>query len=96
MTRSTRLDYYELEGVRLEYRPASFTAQIAGSLLDRWAAFWTLLFRSMAPSGEPVIKTWRDRQGQMFYAVYDPTTGQRLTCSSEAEVRQWIEQRYRV
>lgn len=89
MTRSTRLDYYTLEGFRPEQRPRLS----AGS--PRWGKLWTALLQALTPNHDPIIKPCRDRQGLAYYRIYDPVTGDRFTCRSETEVRQWLEQRYR-
>jgi len=94
MARSPRLDYYTLEG----FDPSEAPAQVKGLAVLRrgWSAFWTGLLDNMAGTREPVIKLCRDRQGHSYYLIYDPTTEQRMTCDSRAEVLAWIEQRYRV
>ena len=57
-------------------------------------SFWNYLANMAAGSSEPIIRKRCDRQGQTFYAVYDPVTHHRTICNSEAEVRAWLEQRY--
>ncbi len=36
----------------------------------------------------------RDRQGNLYYQVYDPLTRRFTNFGSEAEIRYWLEQRY--
>lgn len=43
---------------------------------------------------DPRITEECDRDGHHFWNIYDPLTNQRTTCSSAAEVRFWLEQRY--
>lgn len=50
--------------------------------------------RFLSDSSEPRIQFKRDRLGNHFWRVYDPSTNQSATFSSEAEVRIWLEQRY--
>lgn len=64
-----------------------------GSLVS-FNSLWERLIRFAAGSSEPVVEQRWDRQGYQFYAIYDPRTGQRTICHSEAEVRAWLEQRY--
>ncbi|MBD1867415.1 hypothetical protein H6F95_08910 [Cyanobacteria bacterium FACHB-471] len=48
----------------------------------------------MAGNEEPQISQKRDRSGEVFWRVYDPTTGESARFNSELEVRFWLEQRY--
>jgi len=57
-------------------------------------AIWAYLAKFAIGSSDPVVQQRRDRQGHAYYAVYDPTTGQRSIFTTEAEVRAWLEQRY--
>ncbi len=57
-------------------------------------SLWEQLIKLASGSSEPVVEQRQDRQGYRYYAIYDPRTGQRTICSSEAEVRAWLEQRY--
>ena len=58
-----------------------------GSLGERLTTFAT-------GSSDPVVRQKRDRQGQVYYSIYDPISRCHTTCASEAEVRSWLEQRY--
>ncbi|MBD2066745.1 hypothetical protein H6F93_04260 [Leptolyngbya sp. FACHB-671] len=48
----------------------------------------------LAGNEEPQISQKRDRSGEVFWRVYDPTTGESARFNSELEVRFWLEQRY--
>ena len=52
--------------------------------------FW----RYFSQRQEPKIWQKRDRYGNLYWVVYDPTTGHSSCFSSEQEVRVWLEQRY--
>lgn len=43
---------------------------------------------------EPQIEQKRDRYGNLFWQVYDPTTHQSHSFGSDGDVRIWIEKRY--
>ena len=88
MTRATRLDYYTLEGFRPDQVPQ-------GSKSRRWGKVWATVLQALSGNREPVIQHRRDRQGNLYYHIYDPERDARFTCASETEVRQWLEQRYR-
>ncbi len=57
-------------------------------------AIWSTIAKRAAGSSDPIIEQRRDRQGYAYYIVYDPTTQERSICSSETEVRAWLERRY--
>lgn len=65
------------------------------SILKEWL---NDLFQSFlnAASGntEPKISQKRDRAGNLYFDVYDPTSGASMSFGSEHEIRTWIEQRY--
>ncbi|WP_404789863.1 hypothetical protein [Altericista sp. CCNU0014] len=45
-------------------------------------------------TSEPKVSHKRDRQGHLYYQVYDPLSGVSASFGSEAEIRAWLEQRY--
>ncbi|QKD81088.1 hypothetical protein HPC62_01880 [Thermoleptolyngbya sichuanensis A183] len=47
---------------------------------------------------EPEPRVWQtgDRAGNIVWHVYDPTSNRSATFASEAEVRVWLEERYRL
>lgn len=46
----------------------------------------------LANSEEPQVWQKRDRHGEIGWRAYDPVSGRSLVCSSEKEVRIWLEQ----
>lgn len=50
--------------------------------------------RFLVGSREPKITPRRDRNGNPYYEIYDPISGDRCSCATEQEVRVWLEQRY--
>ncbi|MGK7892861.1 MAG: hypothetical protein AB4372_04250 [Xenococcus sp. (in: cyanobacteria)] len=48
----------------------------------------------LVSKNEPYIKQKRDRNGNLYWQVYDFTTNKSYTFGSEREVRAWIEERY--
>ncbi|MDX2214777.1 MAG: hypothetical protein SFY66_15925 [Oculatellaceae cyanobacterium bins.114] len=44
---------------------------------------------------EPRVYQHRDRAGQVYWSGFDPNTGSSIRWVSEAEIRIWLEQRYR-
>jgi hypothetical protein len=45
-------------------------------------------------SSDPIVNERCDRQGNVYYQVYDPHTCKSTVFGSEAEIRYWLEQRY--
>jgi membrane carboxypeptidase/penicillin-binding protein PbpC len=54
-----------------------------------------LIDRFMQQRSEPQISEHRDRQGNLYYQVYDVLTAKLITFGSEMEIKWWLEQRYR-
>ena len=50
--------------------------------------------RWLCGSQEPKIYKRRDRQGHVYYKIYNPTTDRYNMMGSELEVRIWLESRY--
>lgn len=69
------------------------------SLLPRFSQLLHSLLRSTVRflTQGPEIRIWqtKSRNGSIRWHAYDPSTDQRVTLSSEAEIRSWLEQRYR-
>ncbi|NJM65993.1 MAG: hypothetical protein HC851_10165 [Acaryochloris sp. RU_4_1] len=71
-----------------ETRPQRFT------LLSWLGRYWQALLDSFSCQSEFRIRQRRDRQGNLWWIVYDPITNQSAQLASEDEVRLWIEQFY--
>lgn len=52
------------------------------------------LWQYFQQNGEPQTTQKRDRDGNVYYQVYDPRTQDSATFGSESEIRWWIEQHY--
>lgn len=48
----------------------------------------------LVPKNELQVEQKRDRHGNSFWQVYDPTNKKSYTFGSDREVRSWIEKRY--
>ena len=83
------LDPEQLTGERSVTSGASTTGQAS-----RWQRWGQTLLNFFAGSLEPRITTRQDRQGAVYYEVYDPIDRRRYTFVSERDVRVWLEERY--
>jgi hypothetical protein len=45
-------------------------------------------------NSDPTVNEQCDRQGNVYYQVYDPHTRKSTVFGSETEIRYWLEQRY--
>lgn len=45
-------------------------------------------------ANDPKIRERHDRQGNVWFDVYDPVSGRSALLNSEAEVRAWLDTRY--
>jgi len=61
----------------------------------RLKRIWDRFVQYCLGYSEPQITLKRDRSGEHYWSVYDPTTHQSLTFWSANEVRIWLEERYR-
>ncbi|KAM3095173.1 hypothetical protein ACKFKF_25595 [Phormidesmis sp. 146-12] len=52
------------------------------------------LMNAMTTSLEPRITEKRDRCGNTYYQIYNPTNQTSSTLNSEAEVRAWLDQHH--
>lgn len=53
-----------------------------------------VLYNLFISGSEPIVSEHRDRDGILYYQVYDPVYDEIHTFASEDEVRVWLEQRY--
>lgn len=55
---------------------------------------WQRLFAWLTSGHE--LRVWKtsERNGETDWHAYDPTTGRSICVASDAEMREWIEQRY--
>jgi hypothetical protein len=54
----------------------------------------TAIANQVQNGSEPRVWVRQDRQGNVYYQVYDPLSRRSATFSSESEIRYWLEQRY--
>jgi len=59
-----------------------------------FSSLWKWMLNFFSGSSEPIVKGWCDRNGTSYFAVYDPMSCTWTSKLTEAEVREWIEQRY--
>ncbi|WAL61704.1 hypothetical protein [Thermocoleostomius sinensis] len=64
------------------------------SLRRSFERIWNLLLSAFAESSEPKIYQKHDRDGNVYFKVYDPVTHQTEILTTEQEVRVWLDQRY--
>lgn len=55
---------------------------------------WQMALTYFAASSEPHVWLSQDASGLPQWKAYDPITGQSATCSSETEMRTWLEERH--
>ncbi|GAB4144044.1 MAG: hypothetical protein Fur0046_21360 [Cyanobacteria bacterium J069] len=60
----------------------------------RLSDLWQNLVGFLAGTSEPKIQELSHKNGSIVWEIYDPYTQSKTICTSENEVRQWIEQRY--
>ena len=58
------------------------------------AKLGSIVLRALVPTHEPVISQKRDRNGSLIWIIYDPDSNQTYSFTTEAEVRQWFDNRY--
>lgn len=75
----------------LRYRTSAKSSLTKASI---WTRFWDGLYKLMAPSSEPKIIQKQHPNGDEYYRVYDPTTGNSKTFGSELETRIWLDRRF--
>jgi hypothetical protein len=67
-------------------------AQPKHSNLSEWIyRFWAFLTHSFTKSHEPHVWQTSDRHGEIWWNAHDPVSGQSLVCTTEAEVRIWLD-----
>lgn len=52
------------------------------------------LIQSLAGSREPHVWQRQDASGQLWWHGYDPVSDHHICCTSEEELRIWLESRY--
>lgn len=63
-------------------------------ILSWFGAFWCWFVDRFAFSSELQVRQRHDRDGNLWWDIYDPITKRSAQFSSESEVRVWIEQSY--
>lgn len=59
-----------------------------------WTHFWNGLCNFLMPRSEPKIIQKIEPDGNEYYQVYDPVTGNSKTFGSELETRIWLDRRF--
>lgn len=53
---------------------------------------WQSLMHYLLPGDEPRIWQKRSAAGELFYHGYDPRSGRSIDCTTETEMRAWLDQ----
>ena len=56
---------------------------------------WQRMMAVLAPPREPYVRQVRSADGRLLYLACDPATGARRLFETEADLRLWLERRYR-
>ncbi len=59
-----------------------------------WTRFWNGLYQLLTPRSEPQIVQKIEPNGNEYYEVYDPVTGNSKIFGSELETRIWLDRRF--
>jgi hypothetical protein len=59
-----------------------------------WTRLRDSFYKLMLPGSEPKIVQKQKPNGDEYYHVYDPTTGNSKTFGSELETRIWLDRRF--
>lgn len=76
--------------INLHSKKPSIKSKVQSAL----ALVWKYLLGVMSGNSEVQVQQIYDRNGKVYWRIYDPVTGYRNTLLSEAEVRIWLERRY--
>lgn len=87
MNRET-IDYRE---TAIEWQSSSRKNTQPSRLLSLINRVWESLTQNLLKRSEPQVWQVRDRAGNTYWKAYDPASGQSLVCSTEREVRIWLE-----
>ena len=86
-----QLRYEELELIsRCPQVPPTLLKQVTSALQTIWHHTMDYFTRG----DEPRIRMTSTQSGQKIWHLYDPVTQEKVTASSEEEVRFWLETRY--
>lgn len=82
---------------QVEHLERSFARDCSFSPIITWQIIWTFLNQplfvpSLSASSEPQIWTTLEGDGNIWWHVYDPMTGQKNVLGSEQEVLIWLEE----
>ncbi|MBF2085770.1 hypothetical protein [Thermoleptolyngbya sp. C42_A2020_037] len=64
------------------------------STQSRWLELVSSWVNHLSGNSEPIIREIPQKTGSSLWQIYDPHTQSKITCTSESEVRVWIEQHY--
>jgi hypothetical protein len=75
-------------------QPTGRSCLIAGYLKRGYLKLHKQVTQWLQARDEPQITQHRDRQGNLYYQVYDPRSGRSSYFGDASEVRYWLERRY--
>lgn len=87
--------YYRQPAAQQPDASATSAGSVKAKLLAVLQPMGQAILWMLADHNEPRIRQVRDRAGATYWRAYDPTTEDLALLRSEAEVRFWLEQRYR-
>jgi hypothetical protein len=79
-------EYKRLELIQDESRATSFVGFVNN--------LWQEAIARLQVTSEPRIWTVQDRQGNLHWKAFDPTTQRVVDCLTENDLRIWLEERH--
>ncbi|NJO80721.1 MAG: hypothetical protein HC827_20945 [Cyanobacteria bacterium RM1_2_2] len=79
-----------------KFRTAT-SSDLANNIANKnsiWTRFWNGLYQFLTPRSEPQIVQKIEPNGNEYYEVYDPVTGNSKIFGSELETRIWLDRRF--
>jgi hypothetical protein len=68
---------------------------VGGRVLALWESLLDQMLSSLTSATEPIIRYQVNLEGIRCWHIFDPVSRRHYWLDTEAEVREWIEQRYR-
>ncbi|NJK62441.1 MAG: hypothetical protein HC921_06905 [Synechococcaceae cyanobacterium SM2_3_1] len=69
---------------------------VGSRVLSFWESLLDQMLSSLTSATEPIIRYQANLEGSRCWHIFDPVSRRHYWVETEAEVREWIEQRYRV
>jgi hypothetical protein len=88
------LRYVDFKNIHFVNQNSPKTKSIGYNIRSVGARLWQKIVAFFSNESKLKVRSTRDSRGEIWWHIYDPATNRSAILASEAEIRNWLDERY--